>query len=613
MTLRDPTADEATRAAAAVRALASTDPEVREALTWLMRAEGGQPEAMQAILEAAAGTANLPAWMLEPCRELAIHPQTPAARRTQAIQAIGSIRTREAVRTLIAWLDEAAQPELRELREHTSRALVRQTGRHDLGADARRWREWFAQIEWLPELEWRTLLSQNLAAAADRATRERDRSTSMLLDSLRERFQDGQTSQQRSAMLVQFLRHEVSAIRRLGIQLTRQELANARSLEPTVARAAEALLGDPSREFRRQAAELLGILSPTDGGQAIAAALVQEEDPDVVAPLLRSAARNPSPELASVVVRWLGGPETCREPALGAAAALYAAGHLTEPQDLRTLRDALRDIPIDDLSPGTNGTLAMYYTLGDESDRAKVRELLTASDPVRRRSAADLLANDPLATDAIISAAMNDPMLLKAAARAVALHRSTIDGYEAVSRLPASSDAARREVMLEVASELPPRDLLAAALNADDATYREAILSRLTDTQELQAFGIWRSMRQTPHPAVISGLLLLCSTRLELGQPAGALEVLTDLQPIAPLIDAEEYEGLRTVALLWLNRIDEAIQGRGSVDAWLDGLERAIRLPHATDIAVAIDARFASLNGEHAARLRELRSRIPKG
>jgi hypothetical protein len=120
-------------------------------------------------------------------------------------------------------------------------------------------------------------------------------------------------------------------------------------------------------------------------------------------------------------------------------------------------------------------------------------------------------------------------------------------------------------------------------------------------------------MRQTPHPAVISGLLLLCSTRLELGQPAGALEVLTDLQPIAPLIDAEEYEGLRTVALLWLNRIDEAIQGRGSVDAWLDGLERAIRLPHATDIAVAIDARFASLNGEHAARLRELRSRIPKG
>jgi len=609
MILRDPTADAPTTAAAAGRLLTSTDPEVREALLWLLNPENGAADARNLLLDVAASTSNLHAWMLEPFRAIVEHPQTASSGRSAAILAIGSIRSREAMRTLIPWLDDRARPELREV---AARALSRQTGRADLGADQRRWREWFGQVEWLPELEWRTLLAQNLADAADRAVRERDRSTAMLLDSLRARFQDAATSAQRSAMLVEFLRHEVSPVRTLGIQLTRQELANARPLEPIVATAAEALLDDRSREFRRAAAELLGILAPTDGGQAIAAALVREEDPDVIAPLLRSAARNPSPELASVVVRWLDGPESCREPALSAAAALYAAGFLTKPQDLRTLRDALRDIPLQELAPGTSGTLALYYTLGDEQDREKVRGLLTAPDPVRRRAAADLLSKDPFATDALIAAATNDPTLVASAARAVALHRATIGGYEAVANLPAASDATRREILLRVAAELPPQDLLSAAIGASPPEFREALLSRLTETQELQTFGIWRSARQTPHPAVVSGLLLLCQTRLDLGQPAGALEVLNDLLPISELIDIAEFEGMRTVALLWLNRIEEALACNASASAWLDGLERAIDLPHAPSIIRILESKFNPIEGRESDRLQAIRSRLPK-
>ncbi len=607
--LRDPQADEATKAAAAGRLLATTNPEVRDAVIWLLQPGNSAGDVSLVLLETAAATANVPAWVLEPCRGVVEDVRTSAAAKTAAIGAIGSIRTREAIRTLIPWLDDSSRP---ELRSPAARALSRQTGRGDLGADQRRWREWFGQIEWLPELEWRTLLAQNLAEAADRATRERDRSTAMLLDSLRARFRDAVTTEQRSGMLVEFLRHEVSAVRKLGIELTRQELANARPLEPSVATAVESLLSGRSREFRRSAAELLGILSLTDGGQAIAAALVREEDTDVVAPLLRAAARNPSADLASVVVRWLEGPAACREPALSAAASLYAAGYLNKPQDVRTLRDALRALPLEDLTPGTSGTLAMYYKLGDDEDRAKVHGLLSTSDPVRRRAAADLLANDPSATDALIAAAAADPTLVEAATRAVSLHRATIDGYEAIARLPAANEAARQERLLSVATGLPPRDLLAAAMTTDSPVFRDAILSRLTETTELQAFGVWRSAKQSPHPAVVAGMLLLCRTRLELGRPAGALEVLTDLQPIAAVIDSAEFDGLKTIALLWLNRIDEAEACNASVSAWVDGLENAIGLPHAAQIVRAIDTRFGTVDGPEGQRLTALRSRLPR-
>lgn len=606
--LRDATVDAAGRAAAANRLLASTSPELREAILWLLNPGSGAGDASRILIERAAETSNLQPWMLDALRSFVDHPQTPGPTRGTAVLAIGSVRTRDAARVLIAWLDDRARP---ELREQAARSLARLTGRADLGADHRRWRDWFAQVEWLPELEWRTQLAQSLAEAADRATRERDRSTGMLLESLRARFQDTETTEERSAMLVGYLRHELSAVRRLGLQLTRQELANARPLDASVASATESLLSDPAREFRRSAAELLGLLAPTDGGQALAAALVREEDPDVVAPLLRSAARNPSPELASVVVRWLTGPEACRPQALGAAAALYAAGHLSQPQDIRTLRDALRGIPLEELSPGTNGTLAMYYTLGDESDREKVRALLRAADPVRRRAAADLLANEPGGTDALLDAAASDATLIGPAVKAVTLHRATIEGYDAIAALPAAGEAARREMLLAVAAKLPPRDLLTAAQAAPDAAFREAMLARLTETQELQAFGIWRSASQTPHPAVVAGLLLLARTRLELGQPAGALEVISDLQPITGLIDPQEIRGMHAVALLWLNRLEEAAACQALACDWIEGLEKAIALPHAPEIARLIESRFSPLNETDEARFRELASRLP--
>lgn len=608
--LLDGAADAPTRNAAAVRVLTSTDPQLRLAAVALL-APGGQPaEAQRILLERAGEMSNAPAWLVGPCRALLEDESTPANLRMSAIGALGSVRTRDSVRVLLSWIDSPARP---ELREPAARALGRLTGRADLGHDARQWRSWFATVEWLPDLEWRTHLAQGLAEAADRATRDRDRSTAMLIDALRDGFQDAQTPEQRSSMLVQFLQHELGPVRRLGVQLARQELANARALDSSVAKAAEGLLADPSREFRRSAAELLAILPRTDSGDAVATALIREEDPEVAAPLLRAAARNPTPAMASAVMRWVEGPESCRGIALNAAAALYADGDLSDPQAFIILRRALRDAPLAELSPGPNGTLALYYALGGATERARVRALLADADPVRRRSAADLLGSDPDAVDALLSAAANDPQLFRSTARAVASHRSDLDGYTAVAALPASSAAERRDGLLDVAATLPPSDLLAAALATDDAAFRESLLARLTATEELQANGVWRMPAQTPQPAVVAGLLLLCRTRLELGRPAAAWEVLSDLEPVAMLIEPGEREHLRTVTLLWLNRLEEAAQGGGTVGDWLDGLERSIALPHAVSIVRALETRFPEINGDAAARLGRLRSQLPNG
>lgn len=608
--LQDGAAEAAARNAAAVRVLTSNDPQLRLAAVALL-APGMQPvDAQRILLERAGEMANAPSWLVGPCRALLEDEATPAALRANAITALGSVRTRDAVRVLLPWIDSTARP---ELREPAARALGRLTGRTELGSDARQWRTWFATVEWLPDLEWRTHLAQGLAEAADRAARDRDRSTALLIDALRDGFQDAQTQEQRSAMLVQFLQHELGPVRRLGVQLARQELANARALDSSVAKAAEGLLSDPSREFRRSAAELLAILPRTDSGDAVATALIREEDPEVAAPLLRAAARNPTPAMASAVMRWVEGPESCRGFALNAAAALYADGDLSDPQAFIILRRALRDARLSDLSPGPNGTLALYYALGGATERARVRALLADADPVRRRSAADLLGSDPDAVDALLSAAANDPQLFRPAVRAVAAHRSDFDGYTAVAGLPAASAADQREGLLEVAAALPPSDLLAAALGTEELTFRESLLARLTATEELQANGVWRMPAQTPQPAVVAGLLLLCRTRLELGRPAAAWEVLADLEPVAMLIEPGEREHLRTVTLLWLNRLEEAAQANGTATDWLDGLQRSIALPHATSIVRALESRFPDLNGEAAARLARLRNQIANG
>lgn len=68
---------------------------------------------------------------------------------------------------------------------------------------------------------------------------------------------------------------------------------------------------------------------------------------------------------------------------------------------------------------------------------------------------------------------------------------------------------------------------------------------------------------------------------------------------------------MHAVALLWLNRLEEAAACQALACDWIEGLEKAIALPHAPEIARLIESRFSPLNETDEARFRELASRLP--
>jgi hypothetical protein len=119
---------------------------------------------------------------------------------------------------------------------------------------------------------------------------------------------------------------------------------------------------------------------------------------------------------------------------------------------------------------------------------------------------------------------------------------------------------------------------------------------------------------RTPKTGVVAGLILLYKTRVQLGRPAGALAALDALSPVLDRMDHQDQDDRRSMVLLWLNRIDEASRLAGSLDAWLDGLERSIGLPHARAVLTALDARFGqNITGPESERLAALRAAVESG
>src|SRR5262249_16478525 len=109
-----------------------------------------------------------------------------------------------------------------------------------------------------------------------------------------------------------------------------------------------------------------------------------------------------------------------------------------------------------------------------------------------------------------------------------------------------------------------------------------------------------------------SGIILLARSRLALKRPDLALIAL-DALPGA-LSDPITPQRLRTIALLWTNRIPEAAALDSPPDAWLDGLEAAVGEPPARPLVTEIRPRCGpTLSQEQHKRLDRLAARIGTG
>ncbi len=522
-------------------------------------------------------------------------------RHPLVIGALSSFRTRESARVLLRALSVVEGPS----RAAVFAALVRLSGRDDLGDDAAAWSRWFAEVEPQSESQWRSSLLDALGGRADRLNAARESAVTRLADGYA-RLHLATPAEQRSALLASMINDPLAAVCAQGMDLVSRELAATNRLDGPVGDAAVAALSRPEPELRARAALLVNQLVPESGPDAVRRALSRETDPRAAAALLQTATRWPSREVGDAALLWMTGDGEVRNAACDAAWSLLRAGALSSEQQERALA-ILRDIRTSDRPPSSCHMLAW---LGDDEDRASMRPLLQSVDAGLRLACAEALAPYGEFAGAILDAAGRDGALLMAGVRVVVLHDQTARGFEMINRISAGSEG-RRNALVTVASVLPAEDLLAAGRSLSGDPLQEAVLAQFAVPVRLASERVDAQRRE----ALAQGLLLLARRRIESDQPAEAMSALDQLPGLGATVDAAELARLRIVALLMLGRIDAAVEVDGAdapnTDAWLEGLDRCVGKAHAAALAAQIGAKLApAFNDAQRQRFADVSGRI---
>lgn len=435
--------------------------------------------------------------------------------------------------------------------------------------------------------------------------RERTLIIDRLVQNSRRLF-DTAPQDQHGDLLVAMLSDEIPEMRALGLTLVEEELADAQRLTPDVGVALARLLNSPDPRVRLAAARLLNRLAQPGLEDAIAAALDAETDASVVAELLAAASRQPTPRLVAPALRWLGTDSVARESASQAALTLDRADLLTA-DDRNFAASRLRARAVTSLSaPG----IRLFARVGTDEDRRTLLPLLRTPEPATRLAAAEALSRFAPFVDDLLTAAVDDPSLVDSAVRAIASHRPSIEGLLLLRSLPFATPEARLAAASQVTVGM---DLGTLILAADETsrvpTFVEAILGSLADAP----FPV------DPELAVLHarGLVRLAESQLNLARPGRALSLADRADPYEsslPQPDRERLDRARTIALVWLDRLDDPGLANSTSDHWLDALELLGSQPQGPDISDTFLVRFgASLTPEQRDRFIQIEAKVLTG
>ena len=318
-----------------------TDPGVRTIMVRGMAREPQLPEAALPLLTELAGSAD-------------------AERLPRVLLAAGAIRTPEALRLVMRFLDPGL-PEAMRTGAHV--ALVRATGQDDMPATIAAWESWLEralQRAAKPGSSWERVVMGGMADRMDRnANRARDLAT-RLVDANRRLYVASQADQ-RGALLALILSDPVPEVRGLGFELLERELVAAPTPPTDVLRALLGLLSHPTPSVRTQAAVFVGRVAPESGAAAVFEALARETDPVAAGALLTAASRWPGPALREPVLHWLENGQGVRAIAADAALAMHRAEQWSA-EDLDRVAAGVRGIEAARLTPGACRLLAAIGT-----------------------------------------------------------------------------------------------------------------------------------------------------------------------------------------------------------------------------------------------------------
>lgn len=493
--------------------------------------------------------------------------------------AVGAFATREAAALAITYLSEEGAVGIA-----AQAAVIRSTGRDDLGSDRRAWAEWMESVRDLSDAQWTAELARRRGERLQRITQHERAVVARLIESLRKAHIDAPEGE-RAALLATYLRDNLPEIRDLGFSLINRELGAGATLNGEVSAAALDLLSHEDARTRASAALLVNQLSPVGAEPRVLEALERESEPVPAAAMLDAASRWASPNLSPLVLTWL---TTTEEPswrsATNALWALARAGALTDSQRedalglIRRARDA-------ELSASACRFLG---ATGTDADRVRLERLLEGESPARRLAAASALAAFPEHADAIVRAASFDEELFPIAARATLLHRPTVEGYRQLREVAPTEGGSRRDGLMLVAHALTAADLFSIATNSVHNDERADLLEDLTSETRLL------SERSLPENlvAMTQGAVELAHLRLEEGQAEPALVVLDRFADSATGETRGEVLEMQVAALLLLDRTELAEVLDAPASAWLRGLRLSATRPHGGKVAEALEARF---------------------
>lgn len=593
--LVDPQVPAAAREAAANRLVTTDDRRTLAIVEDAFRSETPDRPSQRAALLAAAARVAEPTPALFPVIA-AYLDAAPADQAPAAIEALGSFRIGPSVELLLA---RAAPDRPSPERIAAFRALARLTGRDELGESLARWSAWYDRNRGQDEAHWQSTIAAGLAARADRLNADRTDAVARLGDAVRRLYLaigQAPAPAEQARLLAALLTDSREELRSLGFDILSRELSSARPIDPVVEATIVSLLADPSPAVRSRAAMLIRQVSPVGTVDAVARALAVEENPEAAQALLLAAARWPSEPVREPALRWLVSGPQARAGAVQTLLALARSGLIHDPAHRESVAAFLRAADPQSLTPAECRLLA---AVGSEGDLERVAALIEGPPSPLRTVAAEALAEHPRYFGTLMAAA--DPDLFEAATRAVLASRPNAEGFGWLQSLPAPSPEARTAALLRVASALPTDELLAAAADAE-LPIREAMLARLAQ------FSI---PGDATSASLTAGLLMLAEARLLLGNPDAALFALDWIPPGATESVQKTIDHTRTVALLWLGRIDDAEGLDTPAAAWILALEHCLPEAHAAALADAIGSRFKDrLTPAESVRLEDLKRRI---
>lgn len=584
-------------------AKAEIDPQAREAIAQLLAAPHEASGVTPAILNQISMSDLPPAWALRPTMQGL--RSTPWEFRGPGIAAISSYSSREAAEFLVGQLADAPA----ERKGMVVQALTRLSGRLDMGTDHAAWQKWIREAQPMPEVDWLASLSRWRRERSDGLQRER----SALVDRLKDvstRLYLATPSAQRSALIAGLIADPLNELRDLGLDLLERELGETRRFDAAVEQSLEALISSPDPVVRERSVSLIGRVATGNISAKVLAALEHESEPSVAAALLRIAARWPGEALLAPAMRWAGAEPPASDAAAEAAWAVAKAGWMDDDSRARLIQIE-RATPLNQLRPAGCFLLASF---GTDADRARLGNALADAlddlpSPSTRQAAAEALAGYPEHVDDLLAAAGQDPALFTTASRTVLMHRATSDGFAQLAALPAPSTEIRRAELLGLARALPSEDLLAvvALVPDEDLQWQESLLAHFASEDRRL------SEQYSPEQfdALCDGVLLLAELRVRIGKPDAALAAIEACKNIDKEVDPLRLARVRTISMIWINRLDLAAQVPAGADAWLEGLKAILELPHATQVASTIRSRFAdSLSPEESSELDRLTGQI---